>query len=120
MNNSVAIIIGFRKVFSNVIVTAVTLDPVRCVTRSLSFTRQVTSIVTSEMCDRVLVTPEPEQSRAASCGQRLTRAAETSGSVFSHTQERQGVCTVPITGGGDIMFREDDSSSPVMQQKHDR
>ena len=102
MNNSVAIIIGFRKVFSNVIVTAVTLDPVRCVTRSLSFTRQVTSIVTSEMCDRVVVTPEPEP------GQRLTRAAETSGPVFSHTQERQGVCTVPITGGGDIMFREDD------------
>ena len=60
MNNSVAIIIGFRKVFSNVIVTTVTLDPVRCVTRSLSFTRQVTSIVTSEMCDRVVITPEPE------------------------------------------------------------
>ena len=60
MNNSVAIIIGFRKVFSNIIVTAVTLDPVRCVTRSLSFTRQVTSIMTSEMCDRVVITPEPE------------------------------------------------------------
>ena len=27
-------------------------------------------------------------------------------------------CTVPITGGGDIMFREDASSSPASQQQH--
>ena len=27
-------------------------------------------------------------------------------------------CTVPVTGGGDIWFREDTSSSPVSQQQH--
>ena len=39
------------------------------------------------------------------------------GAGLSHTRERQGVCTVPITGGGDIMFREDISNSPVSQQQ---
>ena len=42
------------------------------------------------------------------------------GPVLSHTREMPGLstCTVPITGGGDIMFREDVSSSPVSQQQH--
>ena len=42
------------------------------------------------------------------------------GPVLSHTQERQGLitCTAPIPGGGDIMFREDASSSPASQQQH--
>ena len=42
------------------------------------------------------------------------------GPVLSHTRETSGLstCTVPITGGGDIMFREDASSSPASQQQH--
>ena len=42
------------------------------------------------------------------------------GAGLSHTRERLGLstCTVPITGGGDIMFREDISNSPVSQQQH--
>ena len=42
------------------------------------------------------------------------------GPVLSHTRETPGLstCTVPITGGGDIMFREDARSSPASQQQH--
>ena len=41
------------------------------------------------------------------------------GAGLSHTQERQGLitCTVPIPGGGDIMFMEEASSSHVSQQQ---
>ena len=122
-------------------------------------TRKVFSIVTSEVCDRVIVTPEPEPGgelgpetdmgggvssqysivddigvTQQSQTEKLTEFSfDAYGSLFvrepgfsdqrgaglSHTRERQGLstCTVPITGGGDIMFREDISSSPVIQQQ---
>ena len=111
------------------------------------------------MCDRVIVTPEPEPGgelgpetdtgggvssqysivddigvTQQSQTEKLTEFSfDAYGSLFvrepgfsdqrgaglSHTRERQGLstCTVPITGGGDIMFREDISSSPVIQQQ---
>ena len=117
----------------------------------------MTDIVTSEMCDRVVVTPEPEPGGELQL-ETETGGGETSqytviddigvtqqsqseilpeisfdaygslfvrdpgfsdqrGAVLSHTRERQGLstCTVPITG--DIMFREEASSSPVSQQQ---
>ena len=41
------------------------------------------------------------------------------GAGLSHNRERQGLstCTLPITGVGDITFREDISNRPVIQQQ---
>ena len=111
------------------------------------------------MCDRVIVTPEPEPGgelgpetdtgggvssqysivddigvTQQSQTEKLTEFSfyaygslfvrepgfsDQRGAGLSHTRERQGLstCTVPITGGGDIMFREDISNSPVSQQQ---
>ena len=49
----------------------------------------------------------------------VTPGSQARGARGSATPGRQGLstCTVHITGGGDIMFREDISNSPVIQQQ---